>query len=63
MLNGVAVMNAVLLPIAANETCPQPHTSEHLASVEIMKLEHLVILQNKVDLSKRPKLWSTKKAS
>ncbi|KAH9984302.1 P-loop containing nucleoside triphosphate hydrolase protein [Russula vinacea] len=27
-------------------------TSEHLAAVEIMKLEHLIILQNKVDLIK-----------
>ncbi|KAN0141458.1 hypothetical protein V8E53_000703 [Lactarius tabidus] len=52
MLNGAAVMDAALLPISANETCPQPQTSEHLAAVEIMKLEHLVILQNKVDLIK-----------
>lgn len=50
MLNGAAVMDAALLLIAANESCPQPQTSEHLAAVEIMKLEHLIILQNKVDL-------------
>ena len=50
MLNGAAVMDGALLLIAANETCPQPQTSEHLAAVEIMKLEHLLILQNKVDL-------------
>ncbi|EPQ55891.1 hypothetical protein GLOTRDRAFT_121283 [Gloeophyllum trabeum ATCC 11539] len=52
MLNGAAVMDAALLLIAANETCPQPQTSEHLAAVEIMKLEHIIILQNKVDLIK-----------
>ncbi|KAL4523656.1 hypothetical protein Ndes2437A_g00241 [Nannochloris sp. 'desiccata'] len=34
----------------ANEPCPQPQTSEHLAAVEIMRLEHIIILQNKVDL-------------
>lgn len=50
MLNGAAVMDGALLLIAANETCPQPQTSEHLAAVEIMRLEHLIILQNKVDL-------------
>ncbi|KAF8332016.1 P-loop containing nucleoside triphosphate hydrolase protein [Cantharellus anzutake] len=50
MLNGAAVMDAALLLIAANESCPQPQTSEHLAAVEIMKLEHIIILQNKVDL-------------
>ena len=45
-------ITAALLLVAANETCPQPQTSEHLAAVEIMKLEHLIILQNKVDLIK-----------
>ncbi|KAF7307783.1 Translation initiation factor eIF2 gamma subunit [Mycena kentingensis (nom. inval.)] len=52
MLNGAAVMDAALLLVAGNETCPQPQTSEHLAAVEIMKLEHIIILQNKVDLIK-----------
>ncbi|KAJ3103037.1 hypothetical protein HDU96_009415 [Phlyctochytrium bullatum] len=52
MLNGAAVMDAALLLIAGNETCPQPQTSEHLAAIEIMKLQHVIILQNKVDLIK-----------
>mmetsp|Transcript_2587 Transcript_2587/g.3452 ORF Transcript_2587/g.3452 Transcript_2587/m.3452 type:complete len:472 (-) Transcript_2587:254-1669(-) len=52
MLNGAAVMDAALLLVAGNETCPQPQTAEHLAAVEIMKLEHIIILQNKVDLVK-----------
>eukprot|EP00899_Mesostigma_viride_P020010 jgi/Mesvir1/2800/Mv21745-RA.1 len=50
MLNGAAVMDGALLLIAGNETCPQPQTSEHLAAVEIMRLKHIIILQNKVDL-------------
>ena len=50
MLNGAAVMDAALLLIAGNEPCPQPQTSEHLAAIEIMKLQHIIILQNKVDL-------------
>ncbi|EFC43594.1 predicted protein [Naegleria gruberi] len=52
MLNGAAVMDAALLLIAGNEPCPQPQTSEHLAAVEIMKLKHIIILQNKIDLVK-----------
>jgi len=52
MLNGAAVMDAALLLVAGNETCPQPQTSEHLAAVEIMKLRHILILQNKIDLVK-----------
>lgn len=50
MLSGAAVMDAALLLIAGNETCPQPQTSEHLAAIEIMKLKHIIIIQNKVDL-------------
>ena len=52
MLNGAAVMDAALLLVAGNESCPQPQTSEHLAAIEIMKLEHILILQNKIDLVK-----------
>lgn len=52
MLNGAAVMDAALLLIAGNEPCPQPQTSEHLAAVEIMRLQNIIILQNKVDLVK-----------
>jgi translation initiation factor 2 subunit 3 len=52
MLNGAAVMDAALLLVAANEACPQPQTSEHLAAVEIMQLKNLLILQNKIDLIK-----------
>lgn len=46
-------MDAALLLIAGNESCPQPQTSEHLAAIEIMKLQHIIILQNKVDLMKQ----------
>ncbi|KAJ1941693.1 eukaryotic translation initiation factor 2 subunit gamma [Linderina macrospora] len=52
MLNGAAVMDAAMLLVAANESCPQPQTSEHLAAVEIMQLQNIIILQNKVDLIK-----------
>mmetsp|Transcript_7817 Transcript_7817/g.25668 ORF Transcript_7817/g.25668 Transcript_7817/m.25668 type:complete len:467 (-) Transcript_7817:310-1710(-) len=52
MLNGAAVMDAALLLVAGNEPCPQPQTSEHLAAVEIMRLQNIIILQNKVDLVK-----------
>jgi len=52
MLNGAAVMDAACLLVAGNEACPQPQTSEHLAAVEIMRLKHIIILQNKVELIK-----------
>ncbi|XP_021800023.1 eukaryotic translation initiation factor 2 subunit gamma-like [Prunus avium] len=52
MLNGAAIMDGALLLIAANESCPQPQTAEHLAALEIMPLRHIIILQNKIDLIK-----------
>eukprot|EP00001_Collodictyon_triciliatum_P071585 12687_1 len=48
-------MDSALLVIAANENCPQPQTSEHLAAIEIMKMKNLIILQNKVDLVNKKK--------
>jgi len=50
MLNGAAIVDGALLLIAANESCPQPQTAEHLASVDMMRLKHIIILQNKIDL-------------
>lgn len=52
MLNGAAVMDAALLLIAGNESCPQPQTSEHLAAVEVMNLRNIIVAQNKIDLVK-----------
>jgi translation initiation factor 2 gamma subunit (eIF-2gamma) len=46
MLNGAAVMDAALLLIVGNESCPQPQTSEDLAAIEVVKLKHILILQN-----------------
>ena len=51
-LNTAAVMDAALLLIAANETCPQPQTSDHLAAMEIMEIEQVIVLQNKTHLIK-----------
>src|SRR2546430_13724257 len=50
MLNGAAVMDAALLLIASNETCPQPQTSEHLAAIEIRSEEHTSELQSQSNL-------------
>ena len=50
MLTGAAVMDAALLLIAADMDCPQPQTKEHLSAIEIMKLDRIIIVQNKIDL-------------
>ena len=54
MINGASIMDGALLLVAANESCPQPQTSEHLCAVEIMKMGKsdlpLAIIQNKIDI-------------
>ena len=50
MLSGAAVMDGAVLVIAADEPCPQPQTREHLAAIEIMGVENIVIAQNKIDI-------------
>ena len=50
MLSGATIMDGALLLIAANETCPQPQTREHLMALEITGVKNIVIIQNKIDL-------------
>jgi len=50
MLSGAALMDGAMLVVAADEPCPQPQTREHLAAIEIVGVENLVIVQNKIDL-------------
>ena len=50
MLNGTAVMDCVILVIASNESVPQPQTQEHLIATQIMDLNNIIIVQNKIDV-------------
>lgn len=50
MLSGAAIMDGAVLVIAANETCPQPQTKEHLTALDIAGIKNIVIVQNKIDL-------------
>ena len=50
MLSGAAVMDGAMLLVAANETCPQPQTKEHLMALDLIGVEKLIIVQNKIDL-------------
>ena len=50
MLAGAAVMDAALLLVAGNQAYPQPQTREHLIAVYFMKLEHIIVLKNKIDI-------------
>lgn len=62
MLSGAAIMDGALLLIAANEECPQPQTKEHLMALQIIGINQIVIVQNKIDLvSKEEALKNYKK--
>ncbi len=50
MLSGSAMMDGAMLVIAANETCPQPQTKEHLMALELVGIKKIVIVQNKIDV-------------
>ena len=50
MLSGAAIMDAALLLVAANEPCPQPQTKEHLMALNIIGINNIIIVQNKIDL-------------
>lgn len=56
MLSGAALMDGALLVIAANEQCPQPQTKEHLMALNIIGIENIIIIQNKIDLTTREKV-------
>ena len=49
MLAGVHGMDAVLLVIAADEG-PMPQTREHLAIIDLLRIEHGVVVLSKADL-------------
>ena len=53
MISGAAIMDGALLLVAANETCPQAQTREHLAALQIAGIRNIVVVQNKVDLVTR----------
>ncbi|UCE97046.1 MAG: translation initiation factor IF-2 subunit gamma [Candidatus Bathyarchaeota archaeon] len=50
MISGAAVMDGAILVIAADEDCPQPQTREHLAAIQIVGVDKIIIVQNKIDI-------------
>ena len=50
VLSGASLMDGALLLISADEKCPQPQTAEHLKALDIVGINKIIIVQNKVDL-------------
>jgi len=56
MLSGSALMDGSMLIISAAEDCPQPQTREHLVALEIIGVQKIVIVQNKIDAVDKEKV-------
>ncbi|MHA1214913.1 MAG: translation initiation factor IF-2 subunit gamma [Candidatus Hodarchaeales archaeon] len=50
MLSGASIMDGALLVVAANERVPMPQTREHLAAMDIIGMERVIVCQNKIEL-------------
>jgi translation initiation factor 2 subunit 3 len=50
MLSGAAIMDGVILVISATEPVPMPQTREHLAAMNAIGMEKIIVVQNKVEL-------------
>nr|MDO8134878.1 translation initiation factor IF-2 subunit gamma [Candidatus Njordarchaeum guaymaensis] len=61
MLSGAAIIDGAILVIAANESCPQPQTREHLVALEIIGVKNIVVIQNKIELVPREKVMENYK--
>jgi len=61
MLSGAAIMDALMLVIAADEECPQPQTKEHLMAASILGIKNVIVIQNKVDIVPKEKALENKK--
>ncbi len=49
-ISASSITDGAILVIAANEPCPQPQTAEHLNVLEILDVENIIVIQNKIDI-------------
>lgn len=56
MLSGASIIDYGLVVIAANEPCPMPQTREHVAALEVMGVDKIICVQNKIELVTKEKL-------
>jgi translation initiation factor 2 subunit 3 len=50
MLSGATMIDGAIVLISATEECPQPQTREHIMALEILGIDKVIIVQNKIDL-------------
>ena len=50
MLSGATIMDGALLLVSAAEECPQPQTREHVQALQIIGINKVIVVQNKIDI-------------
>ncbi|MCX8178694.1 MAG: translation initiation factor IF-2 subunit gamma [Candidatus Aenigmarchaeota archaeon] len=50
VLTASSLMDGAVLVISATEKCPLPQTREHLTALELVGINKIVVVQNKIDL-------------
>jgi translation initiation factor 2 subunit 3 len=53
MLSGASIMDGAVLVVSATEEVPQAQTEEHLMALDIIGIDNIVVVQNKIDLVDR----------
>ncbi len=57
MLSGASIIDYAIVVIAANEPCPMPQTREHVVALETMGVKDIIVVQNKIELVSKEKLF------
>ncbi len=53
MLSGAAIMDGALFVVSSNVKCPQAQDREHMLAADMIGLQRLVMVQNKIDVVDR----------
>jgi len=55
MLAGASIIDYGLVVIAADEPVPMPQTREHVVALEVMDVDNIIVVQNKIELVSKEK--------
>lgn len=56
MMSGASIIDYGLVVIAADEPVPMPQTREHVTALQLMGVENIIVVQNKIELVSREEL-------
>lgn len=60
-ISASSIIDGALFLIAANETCPQPQTAEHLMILNATGIKNIIVVQTKLDLVSQQRALESRK--